>query len=482
MALINPRTLYTGGDVALDSTPYRVAYQRQQQIKQAREDALDKYYQNLPNTVNDKGVRDQEIPVINNAKDQLQQYWMQNKDAIKKGNTPQNYNYQKMIRDIQGVIQESKNRAATSAKIATLRGNPKYDYIFRDPKLVEQIQAHDEPIGADGSTGINFNQLTLPPAPFDQQKYLGNFTGQHAIKPTNEITYQPIDGDRFNRTQISTPKLSSDDLNKIHISASTELANNPSFEKYLKENVLNDEVKTAALSKLFQEKYGHPVQDESDVAAAYTLSQLPFNPQTKVVKNDEGAFAAKDAQWYAHNAVTDRQHKANIALNQGATGANLNINDVYQRLQDNQDNGDINTTDESGKPIKAARFNSLSNDVQGIIMQGLKQIDKYANGDNVYQIKEPDGSIGIYKTDADGVPRPSKATRLTTITRTGINIKAQPDVKAKRAVVAQENENKSSKAKPVVSPSGYSKADLKANGWSDEQINKAVKAGKIKIN
>jgi len=36
--------------------------------------------------------------------------------------------------------------------------------------------------------------------------------------------------------------------------------------------------------------------------------------------------------------------------------------------------------------------------------------------------------------------------------------------------------------KPVVKAAEYKKADLKANGWTDEQIDKAVKAGKIKVN
>ncbi len=59
MATVNPNNLYSGGQVVLDSTPYRIDYQRQQAKRAAADEALDKYFQNLPNTINDKGLRDQ---------------------------------------------------------------------------------------------------------------------------------------------------------------------------------------------------------------------------------------------------------------------------------------------------------------------------------------------------------------------------------------------------------------------------------------
>ena len=68
MALINPNNLYSAGNVVLDSNPYmRVALQARER-KAAREEAVDKYYQNLPNTLNDKGLRDQEVPIVSGLK------------------------------------------------------------------------------------------------------------------------------------------------------------------------------------------------------------------------------------------------------------------------------------------------------------------------------------------------------------------------------------------------------------------------------
>ncbi len=164
MPLVNNPNLFTAGNVNLHS-PYFQYVLQSQAHKQAKDEALDKYYGNLPNTINEQGVRDIDIPVLHQQKDAIQQYYMQNRDAIKKGNTPEAFNMGKMFREAQGIVQESKNRSNTSNKIAQLRGNPKNDYVFRDPTLIDKIQSHDLPVNDPSGKAIDFNQLTLPPAP-----------------------------------------------------------------------------------------------------------------------------------------------------------------------------------------------------------------------------------------------------------------------------------------------------------------------------
>ncbi len=61
MALINPSNLYSEGQVNLDSTPYLRMQQQQQAKQQAREDALYKYFSELPNKLNAAGMRVQDI-------------------------------------------------------------------------------------------------------------------------------------------------------------------------------------------------------------------------------------------------------------------------------------------------------------------------------------------------------------------------------------------------------------------------------------
>lgn len=62
-----------------------------------------------------------------------------------------------------------------------------------------------------------------------------------------------------------------------------------------------------------------------------------------------------------------------------------------------------------------------------------------------------------------------------TLPKVGLNMKVQPNSKAKVEVVRQGNPSE------TPASNGYTKDQLKGAGWSDDQINQAVKAGKITL-
>lgn len=298
-----PQNLYTGNAVVGNAMPY-VQYANQlKQKRQAKDEAVDKYYQNLPNTINDKGVRDQEIPLIHQKKDEIQKYWMENRDKIRKGNTPEAYNLSKMFRETQGMVQESKNRVATATKVGQLRGNPKYDYIFKNPTLINQIEKHDLPVGTQGSEAIDFNQITLPPAPFEQKKYQQAFSD---VKPEITKSVKPHPQDKYLEIEVSTPSFNKKQLDLIHQRAATELFNNPSFEDQIKNKIQETPDLLPVLNKTFEDNYGHPIANESDLATAYTLANMNLAPTEKAVTNWKAREGAKNAEW-------DRRRKLSFA-------------------------------------------------------------------------------------------------------------------------------------------------------------------------
>jgi len=311
--LQNPSNLYSGGQGILRDNV--VDYVTNLELKKrAREDALDKYYGGLPQTVNDKGVRDQEIPILHEAKNRIQQYWMQNRDDIRKGNTPAAFNYGKMFREAQGLVQESKNRAATAEKLAKLRGNPKFDYIFRDPKLVEQIDMHERPVGAEGATGINFDQITLPPPPFDQQKYR---QGLKDIKPEYDITYEANPQDKFSKFEVKTPKLNQEQKNRVVQYAASQLYNDPSFEDEIKVKVKSDPTLAPALQKRFQAEFGRDISSDADLATAYTLNTLPFPTERKMVSDFKAKKDYEFKQGLQKLGASDAYIRARMKLADG---------------------------------------------------------------------------------------------------------------------------------------------------------------------
>ena len=82
LQLRNPGGLYQG-EAPLNPLPYVNIALQQRARRQAREDAIDKYYRELPNTINDKGVRDQEIPLINEYRNKIFEYGLKNKEALR---------------------------------------------------------------------------------------------------------------------------------------------------------------------------------------------------------------------------------------------------------------------------------------------------------------------------------------------------------------------------------------------------------------
>jgi len=450
MALHNPNELFTAGKVNLHS-PYFNNVLQYQQRKQAKDEALDKHFGNLPNTINEQGVRDIDIPVLHSQKDAIQKYYMENRDAIKKGNTPEAFNIGKMFREAQGTVQESKNRTKTADAISKLRGNPKYDYIFRDPTLIDKIASHDLSVVDPNSKGIDFNQITLPPAPFDSAKYINSIK----IKPNPTAPeYKDIPGDKFNRLEITNKKFSPEDLNALHIHATTELANNPSFENEIKEHVQKDPAMAAQMADIFQKQYGHPITNEGDLATAYTLSRMDITPTQRTVKNTD----AYNAEWTRrHNKiVADRVKK--VAGESGTT-----VNDVYGKIEANQENADINTN-YNGERIKAGRFNTLPNDAQQVLMKSFKESGHDVTAEDIYQVRIPNGDIVFYQTDDKGQPMPNEKLKIFTVSKVGTNLKAQqPGAAEKREVIAQGEPNKTKEKYPL--PAGKPKT-VKQNGFT----------------
>jgi len=419
MSLINPSNLYSEGNVSLDSSPYTKIVLQQRARKQAQDDAMDKYYGNLPNTINEQGVRDQEIPLIHQKKNEIQQYFMENKDKIRKGNTPEAYNYWKMFRDAQGIVTESKNRTNTAAKIAQLRGNPKYDYIFRDKGILARVHAHDLPVGTEGSSAIDFNQLTLPPVPFDPNKYIQNFKD---IKPSEAIEVVPNPNDKYTQIQRTKPVL--DDAAKLTIAqrAADNLVDNPSFETHIKGKMEKDPNLLPQIQKAFKDAYGrdiNPMLADHDIAVGYTLLTLPnMGAKEKLIPNESAkAKDRQDAATLAYNRriglaklndalIRGRKEDGTVDINQVGYPTNelfkqygKTVNSTFEGMPA----GSIDVIYDEDIPVEAMReynpqdYNKGVIPVQALVESGTKRkywkVEKDANG-NINLLGKDNRKIG----------------------------------------------------------------------------------------
>lgn len=480
MALINPPQLFTEGKVNLHS-PYFNNVLQYQAHRQAKDEALDKYYGNLPNTINEQNVRDVDIPILHQQKDAIQQYYMQNRDAIKKGNTPEAFNMGKMFRDVQGTVQESKNRTATATKLAQLRGNPKYDYVFRDPNIIDKIQSHDLPVNDQNSKAINFNELTLPPAPFDVHKHLQGISG---VKPNEDTpVYQDIPGDKFNRLQITPKKFSPEDLNAIHIYSQTQLDQNPSFENQIKEHIQKDPALSAQMADIFQKNYGHPIQNEGDLATAYTLSlRDDISPTQKTVKNDQALIGARNAEREKliglHLAASKQLKDYGELLK---TGDKIKQDKAVDGFIDDQVSNSEEIPEDFDNFGKGTALNANADPViKGVFAK--KTFDaSTGQSHTIYPEKVVflDGGKKV-RLVGDGFGETfSRDQYKAALVNKLFNTEAKRMQLSGKTITTPTEHTTTVKTN---NPSGFSKQDLMDNGWSKEQIKKAVKAGKIKVN
>lgn len=388
MPLINPSSLYTGGKFTVNPLPYMQIAMQQRARKAAQDEAIDKHFQELPNTINDKGVRDQEIEGLNTKKNEIFQFGLQNKEALRNpkiDNGASQLALDKMFRDAQGYAQQSKNRSATATKLSQLRGNPKYDYIFKDPAIIDKIAAHEQPVDAEGSQAINFDQLTLPPAPFDPNKYLSGFKD---VKHDYTTTTSPNPQDKFTLIKTETPSLSEDAKKLVYQRASDALVENPSFEDHIKKSMDSDPSLIGQLQKTFKDTYGrdvNPVTADHDLAAAYTLLGMGnAGVKTSTIPNTQAKNDATLNRQMTMEGIRQKDRESFYQYKKSGDegGANMILNKVVDNMYDS---GKINQNVKLGDTEYNGRIVSVPKEISKQYAQ------EYFDKDNMVKMKkEPD--------------------------------------------------------------------------------------------
>jgi hypothetical protein len=128
--------------------------------------------------------------------------------------------------------------------------------------------------------------------------------------------------------------------------------------------------------------------------------------------------------------------KIEMGLSGKGNGGDVEINNVFDRIKSKVDNGDIHY-----KPTNEyyGRFNALAQDEQSAVMDAVRKTGSKEDGNNLF-LKNNGNTIEVYKmTDGSAIANPE--TLVTTLSKTGTNLKTQPSVKEKREVIKQGNQS-----------------------------------------
>lgn len=331
MALQIPQGLYSQFTEVLDSSPTANMIRQNQLRKQAKEEALDEYDRKRLLDINDKGVRNIDREQFDGTLADIQYYYNQNKDAIRKGNTPQAYEFEQKFRNINNLVNQSKE--ATAKEDAAMK---LYHDIFKVGGIVPEddenglnfikdLESHKKTIGDPERRDFNLEKyMSYVSKPFNQQSFLKKYSDIKRV--AGDPRYEDIKDQPLRKTEIIEESFDDAGKNIIRTKSASDYHNDFSFNKEVK-TLMKDPTKVLQLSEVFKNAYGGMPETEEDYAAAYTISMLqPTTRKTKVV-DDKGAIMDKRQKQkidyaYVNNALIKGRQKLS------GSGGNLSNYDV----------------------------------------------------------------------------------------------------------------------------------------------------------
>lgn len=291
MALNIPSNLYSGGAQVFNNAPHLAFQARLLQQKFAKEEAMDSYYKRLPLMINEKGVRDQERPRISESMLGIKNYYIQNKDRIRKGDQAAMYNYEKMVREHQDLVGKSQAAGLTDLQVGKLRFNPSTEYMFQGSETMEKLRRQHLPIDDPEHEDLDLDIFTAAPKPYDRDKYFKSFS---TLKGNDNLI--PVKNpDGITETIFNKPTYGESQKEYVLQVAADKYLHDPSF-KLMVDSDLGAPDATNPLNSDFKEQYGHDIQTPIDLATAYTFAGLKPIPITQKIQKDIGAYLDKTTQ------------------------------------------------------------------------------------------------------------------------------------------------------------------------------------------
>ena len=304
LQLRNPAGLYQG-EAPLNPLPYVNIALQQRARRQAREDAIDKYYRELPNTINDKGVRDQEIPLINEYRNKIFEYGLKNKEALrnpKLDNGAAQFNLNKLMQEAQGVARQSQELGRRSLERGKMYLSKEGRWAVDDEDFMTAEELESLPINDPRHKQMDMPSL-LSNRPFDEREFGKEIQGKVKYGTKTQTTNDP-DNPLYDIVS-QVPTLDEAAKGKIYAFGAEKLHGNRRFEDFIRKKTPEQ---LQILGQIYKDNYGKEPTSGEDIAAAYVISQLPITStkqkrqiDTEAVMDKRNKFAQElQARGFAH--------------------------------------------------------------------------------------------------------------------------------------------------------------------------------------
>lgn len=286
--------LYTGGAVVADTSPIANMYHQFTMRKMARDEALDDYFRNLNKSINPEGVRNQDIEGLTKKQGEWQQFYLQNKQAIKNprlDNGKSLTEYQSRFQDMKNYIQQSKNATDISADMAKARLDPNKSFMFEDDDVVTKISEHDKPLTDPTHKTLNIQELAIQPKPIDVKEWQAMQKSAGAgLKPSEEVEGIEVDPATMDTITTVRKKYSPEDLQAAGNRMKSLYQLDRRVRHSADKNLLNAP-NAAELNEVYKNVYGKNAETPADLLAAQTIQGL--QTEGTVQKRTAGSLEQK---------------------------------------------------------------------------------------------------------------------------------------------------------------------------------------------
>ena len=289
LQLRNPGGLYQG-EAPLNPLPYVNIALQQRARRQAREDAIDKYYRELPNTINDKGVRDQEIPLINEYRNKIFEYGLKNKEALrnpKLDNGAAQFNLNKLMQEAQGVARQSQELGRRSLERGKMYLSKEGRWAVDDEDFMTAEELESLPINDPRHKQMDMPSL-LSNRPFDESEFGKELKGK--VKYGTEVVTTDDPNDPLMNIVSQVPSLDKNAKGELYGYVANKYNGNKRFREFIQKAT------TEQLNiwyKTYKDKFGVEPKEDEDFAVGYAITQLPISSTRQKKERDIGAIMDK---------------------------------------------------------------------------------------------------------------------------------------------------------------------------------------------
>ena len=298
---INPQSNpYGGGAVIFDSTPYVEYYLKEQQKEDAKNEAIDKYYQEEISKISPAGMRSEDLPVFTNKYNQLKKMWVENKEAIK---NPAKYGFEKaqqynqLKADLISMPIESKEEKEREATVLKLLADPSKRELIDIPTLSESMRIQKMPIRSEGRQSIDLANLPFVSKEMTPQEKMAYQKSILSLAGKDKTVGQPIKIGKFEEKVTEIEKFSDDNLRKLGEIARKDALTNKNLQRTAKLDFerITPEMKLE-LNALHNQIYGRPIQAAEDLAAASIIQagRLAKKEEEKTQRDIDALEKKKD--------------------------------------------------------------------------------------------------------------------------------------------------------------------------------------------